>query len=733
MDLKWQMEMLTMRARRFLQKTGRNLGVKGLETISFDKNKVECYNFHRIGHFDRECRASKHQDNRNRETKTRTMPVHETTLNTLVSQCDGLSYDWSDQAEDGPTNFTLMVYTYSSSSSSDSEEKGVIDSGCSRHMTRNMSYLSEYEEIDGGYVTFGGDPKAEKSLAKAEAVNTACYVQNRVLVIKPHNKTPYELSLGKFNEKADEGFFIGYSTHNKAFRVFNTRTKIVEENLHITFLENKLNVIGIRPNWMFDIDSLTMSMNYQLVFTGNQANGNAGPMSSDDKDADEIPGKGDEGVKTGIFDDVYDDREVGAEADTNNLELSTVVSLILTTRVHKDHPKEQIIGDLNLATQTRRMINFSKENDMMDVQSTFLYGTIKKEVYVSQPLGFEDPHCPDKVYKVEKALCGLHQAPKSWYETLSTYLLENGFRRGTIDKTLFIKKDKGDILLVQVYVDDIIFRFTKKLLCDEFEQMMHKRFQMSSMGELTFFLVLQVKQKDDGIFISQDKYVADILKKFDFTTMKTASTPMEPNKALIKDIEAEDVPSYTKDFTSSCCEENLQILKRKSTTGGCQFLGKRLISWQCKRQTIVANFTTEAEDSYEKRLIQVIKIHTDHNVADFSQRLLITMASAIICLAKNQKINFSKYIFDNMVLDLEKAKTAQAKEIANLKKRDKKLEKKKNSKTSGLKRLWKIGSTARVESSEDKESLGDQEDASKQRRMSDNIDQDEEITLVDET
>ncbi|GJX54873.1 putative ribonuclease H-like domain-containing protein [Tanacetum coccineum] len=177
----------------------------------------------------------------------------------------------------------------------------------------------------------------------------------------------------------------------------------------------------------------------------------------------------------------------------------------------------------------------------MDVKSSFLYGTIEEEAYVCQPLGFEDPEFSNKFYKVEKALYGLHQAPRTWYETLSTYLLENIFRRGTIGKTLFIKKDKDDILLVQVYVDDIIFRSTKKSLCTDFEQMMHKRFQMSSMGELTFFLGLQVKWKDDGIFISQHKYVADILKKFDFATMKTASTPMETNKALLKDEEAADV------------------------------------------------------------------------------------------------------------------------------------------------------------------------------------------------
>ncbi|GJT44587.1 putative ribonuclease H-like domain-containing protein [Tanacetum coccineum] len=129
----------------------------------------------------------------------------------------------------------------------------------------------------------------------------------------------------------------------------------------------------------------------------------------------------------------------------------------------------------------------------MDVKSAFLYGKIKEEVYVCQPQGFEDPDFSDKVYKVEKALYGLHQAPRAWYETLSTYLLDNRFQRGKINKTLFIKRHKGDILLVQVYVDDIIFGSTKKELCNAFEKLMHEKFQMSSMGELTFFLGLQVQ------------------------------------------------------------------------------------------------------------------------------------------------------------------------------------------------------------------------------------------------
>nr|GEU98406.1 hypothetical protein [Tanacetum cinerariifolium] len=181
---------------------------------------------------------------------------------------------------------------------------------------------------------------------------------------------------------------------------------------------------------------------------------------------------------TRIFSGAYDDKVKGVVANFNNLELTTVVSPISTTRIHKDHLKEQIIRDPLSAPQTRIMTKTSQEHTMdeairlflsyasfmgfivyqMDVKSAFLYGTIEEEVYVCQPLGFDDPHFPNKVYKIEKALYGLHQAPRPWYEALSTYLLENRFRRGIIDKTLFIKKDKGDLLLVQVYVDDIIFR-----------------------------------------------------------------------------------------------------------------------------------------------------------------------------------------------------------------------------------------------------------------------------------
>ncbi|GJU78600.1 putative ribonuclease H-like domain-containing protein [Tanacetum coccineum] len=657
----------------------------------------------------------------------------------------------------------------------------------------------------------------------------------------------------------------------------------------------------------------------------------------------------DENIVYGCVDDpnmpelediVYSDNaeDVGADADMNNLDTFMPVWTLMdlpkgkraigTKWVYRNKKDERGIVIKNKArlvaqgyTQEegidyddvfapiarieaiRLFLAYASFKDFMvyqiDVKSAFLYGKTEEEVYVCQPPGFKNPDFPDRVYKVDKALYGLHQAPRSWYETLSTYLLDNGFQRGKIDKTLFIKRDKGDILLVQVYVDDIIFGSTKKSLCTEFEKMMHKKFQMSSMGKLTFFLGLQVKQKEDGFFISQDEYVTEILKKFGFSDVKTASTPMETHKPLLKDADGEDVDEHLYRsmigslmyLTSSrpdimFADSPFDLvaytnsdyagasLDRKSTTGGCQFLGCRLISWQCKKQNVVANLTTEAEyiaasnccaqfwDTVKaktvngevqlqalvdkkKVIITESTIRRDLQLEDaegtkclptatifeeltrmgyekLTQKLTFykaffspqwkflihtilqclsakttawnefssTMASAIICLAINQKFNFSKYIFDSMVknvdsmvkfwmypsgptepmadetenvesipthsndpllsgedslklnelkeictnlqkkvLDLETTKTIQALEIDSLKRRVKKLEKKQKSKTHKLKRLYKVGLSAKVIFSDDEASLGDQEDASKQGRKILDIDADEDITL----
>ncbi|GJX96072.1 retrovirus-related pol polyprotein from transposon TNT 1-94 [Tanacetum coccineum] len=910
--LRWQMAMLTMKARRFLKNTGKKLSVNGNETISFDKSKVECYNCHKRGHFARECKAPRNQDNKKKEISRRSVPVETSTSTDLVS-CDGLGgYDWSDQAEEGP-NYALMAYSSLSSDSeivdnckkglgyekynavpplytgnflpptpdlsftgldefvnkpvvenrkSDEEvpkDQGVIDSGYSRHMTGNMSYLIDYKKRDGGYVAFGGNPKGGKITRKgtiktgnldfenekqhkascksntensislplhllhmdlfdptfvkclmkkkyclvvtddynrftwvfflatkddtsgilmyfitgiknlvdhkvkvircdnetefknkemnqfcemksilrqfsvartpqqngvaerrnrtlieaartmladsklpttfwAEAVNTACYVQNRVLVVKPHNKTSYELFHGRTPTLSFMRPF-GYPVTilNTIDHLGKFDDKAVKVSL---FSESTPNVVGSGPDWLFDIDALTRIMNYEPIVAGTQSNGFAGtkasdnadpksshddgskPSSDDGKKVDEDPRKDSEcndqekednvnstnNVNVASINEVnvVDDEDDGVVADMNNLDTTIQVSPIPTTRIHKDHPLDQVIGDLQSATQTRKMSKNLKEHGFlqevwtlvdlpngkraigtkwvfrnkkdergivirnkarlvaqgytqeeginydevfapvarieairlflayasfkdfvvyqMDVKSTFLYGKIKEEVYVCQPPGFEDPDFPDRVYKVEKALYGLHQAPRAWYETLSTYLLDNRFQSGKIDKTLFIKRNK-------------------------------------------------VQQKKDGIFISQDKYVVEILKKFGFIEVKTASTPMETQKPLLKDEDGKEVDVHMYRYQVNPKVSHLHAVKRifrylkgqpklglwypkdslfdlvaytdsdyagasldrKSTTGGCQFLGCRLISWQCKKQTVVANSTTEAE------------------------------------------------------------------------------------------------------------------------------------------
>ncbi|GJR41858.1 gamma-tubulin complex component 6 isoform X2 [Tanacetum coccineum] len=573
--------------------------------------------------------------------------------------------------------------------------------------------------------------KREFSVARTPQQNSVVERRNKtlieaartlVLVVKPHNKTPYELFrgrtpalsfmrpfeyhvtilitldyLGKFDGKSDEGFFVGYLLNSKAFRVYNIRTRKLEESLHIRFLEDKPIITCDGPKWLFDIDVLTKTMNYVPVVAGINSNDFVGteesigaghssketgssqdcilmPLSKDSSLFDSSSknasndepqpssdaGKKDDGIRkeSGIdnqerpenstqdintagpsINNVNTNITIGSlnintisptvttarsngsqtepcmfslgdnatleathadffgdetEVDMSNITTTYPVPSTPITRIHKDHSLDHVIRDVQSGVQTRRMTKTSNEQGfisavykgkthedlhidellqfklqkvwtsfylpygkraigtkwvyrnkkdergivirnkaslvtqgytqeegldydevsapvarieainlflaytsfkdfvvyLMDVKSAFLYGKIEEEVYVCQPPGFEDPEFPDRVYKVEKALYSLHQAPRAWYETLSTYLLDNGFQRGQIDKTLFIKRVKSDILLVQVYVDDIIFGSTKKQLCTEFETLMHKKFQMSSMGELTFFLGL---------------------------------------------------------------------------------------------------------------------------------------------------------------------------------------------------------------------------------------------------
>nr|GEU42472.1 hypothetical protein [Tanacetum cinerariifolium] len=494
----------------------------------------------------------------------------------------------------------------------------------------------------------------------AVAVNTACYVQNRVLVTKPHNKTPYELlhgrlpsigfmrpfgcpvtilntldPLGTLQGKVDEGFLVGYSVCSKAFRTMNyhlvlaenqttsnagfqDKEKAGEEGTQTYVLFPVLSDDSINPKNNKDAytdekehnDDIHKSVSPDIHSSsyGDQAREQGDKAVNKDKgknpvvtiigfrDLNEEFTKCIDNSSNGVnaagsvvfaaelnFTNSTNDfsvagpsnaampnledlshsaDDVGAEANINNMESIILVSPIPTSRIHKDHPTSQIIGDLSSTTQTRSMAKGVKDQELlqfkmqkvwilvdlpygkraigtkwvyrnkkdergivirnkarfvaqghtqeegidyeevftpvarieairlflayasfmgfsvyqMDVKSAILYGTIEKEVYVCQPLGFEDPQHPDKVYKVVKAFYGLHQAPRAWYETLATYLLENGFQRGTIDQTLFIKRQQKDILSVQIYVDDIIFGATNKALCQSFEKLMKDKF-----------------------------------------------------------------------------------------------------------------------------------------------------------------------------------------------------------------------------------------------------------------
>nr|GEU50004.1 uncharacterized mitochondrial protein AtMg00810-like [Tanacetum cinerariifolium] len=535
------------------------------------------------------------------------------------------------------------------------DDKGYWDSGCFRHITGNISYLYEHEPFNGGYVSFGHrrgkiigkgliktgklefenvyfvkelkynlfsvsqicdnkntvlftdteclvlgkdfklvDDKhnvvverrnrtlieaAMTMLADAklpitfwaEVVNTACYVKNRVLVSKPHNKTPYELfnershaigflrpfgchvmifntldHLDKFDAKGDEGYFVGYSLSSKAFRMLNKITKKIEENLHEQ-----------------------QEVNRDKEFP--ESSGNSNPTAS---------------IKVSTND---------------SFELASSLTLETEVPTVSIHVPTDSLYVPQITSSVPRIISSGGSS-------------FPKLLSLGNAMSFEN-----SVYKVEKAMYGLHQAPRAWYGTLSKYLLDNGFQRGTIDQTLFIRKHKGEFFLVQVYVNDIIFGSSNPKLCRKFETLMHEKFQMSAMGELNFFLGLQVLQKKDGIFLSQDKYVSDILKKFGYIHIRAVRTPMDRENPWGKDGTRKDV----------------ELHLYRSMIGSLIYLTASRISYDN-----VVDLLTKAFDVGSPK-------STSFN--EFSSNIATTLA----CLATNRTYNFSKMIFNGMMRNVK--------------------------------------------------------------------------------
>nr|GEW44388.1 hypothetical protein [Tanacetum cinerariifolium] len=727
MDLRWQMAMLTMRARRFLQKTGRNLGDNRVTTMGFDMSKVKCYNCHRIGYFARECRSPK--DTRRTEEEPANFALMAITSSSsssdnksdseslspsslfdriqpsggynavpplitgnfmppkpdlvfytalLVVETDHSAFtvqlstakpiqdlshtnrpmtpiieDWPIEApilvatpkptspktnssgkrknrktcfmcrsmdhqikdcnfyakpktQPTPRNYAHMgyykqhasftkkypqkhivpsvvltkskpvsvttvrpvsvvvpkimitrprhahslntksnstiirnkIHSQSSKTSNSSpkvtaakalmvsvvkgkkgkwgnpqyalKDKGVIDSGCSRHMIGNMSYLSNFQELNGGYVAFRGNPKGGKISGKGK-IKTDFKLpdESQVLLRVPRENNMYNVNLkdivpsgditclfakaiidesnlwlrrlGHINFKTinkllkgnvDEGFLVGYSVNNKAFRVFNSRIRIVQETLHVNFLENKPNIVGIGPTWLFDIDSLTRTMNYQPVTAGNQSNPSAGFQGKFDtekarEEANQqyvlfpVWSTGSSNPQNKEGDAAFDGKEHDAEKPESAINLfpscralsgeqddmtkkkakgKSLVECFIENRDlnadFKDYSKDRS-NDVNAAGHIvptagqnysnstnpisademleREDITYS-DNENVGVEADFnnLETSITEEVYVCQPPGFEDPDHLDKFYKVAKALYGLHQAPRAW-------------------------------------------------------------------------------------------------------------------------------------------------------------------------------------------------------------------------------------------------------------------------------------------------------------------------------
>nr|GEX16697.1 putative ribonuclease H-like domain-containing protein [Tanacetum cinerariifolium] len=686
---KWQMTMISMRIKKFHKRTGRKLQFDTKDPVSFDKTKVECFNCHKMGHFTRDCRAKGNQHSRKRDdgyngNKTRDngrRPAYQDDSKALVT-IDGEDIDWSGHVEEGARNYVMMAYSSSNLGSDnetpadDSDSKpskyascesdssietstsmpepveNALKVVCEPKVWTDAPIIEEYEsDSDNNSVSNVQEYKEKPSFAFTDSVN---HVKTSRENIKETGTTNHSPKIEKQDRNCHTRKDDPYrALKDKGIVDIGCSRHMIGNKAHLAdYQEFKGGSVAfgaesLRKEATHDIQNASTSSTNLLSTAGPSRSFNDGELSYPDDPS------------MAHFEDIYASPIAHGHRKEEGIDYDEVFALVA---------RIEAIRIFLAFTSYMGFIVYQ-----IDVKSAFLYGTIDEEVYVSQPPGFVDHKFLNKVYKVVKALYGLHQAPRAWYATLSTFLEISRYRRRAIDKTLFIKQDKKDIMLVQVYVDDIIFGSTKKYWCDEFEELIKNRFQMSSMGELTFFPKLQVKQKEDGIFIRKDKYVAEILKKFNFLSVKTASTPIETQKPLVKDEEAADMDVTPK-------TSHLEVVKRifrKSTTRGCQFIVRRLILWQCKKQTIMAIYTTEAEyvaaahccgqvlwiqnqlldygfnfmntkiyidnesticivkklvfhsktnhieirhhfirDAYENKLIQVLKIHTDDNVVD---------------------------------------------------------------------------------------------------------------------
>ncbi|GKC38337.1 putative ribonuclease H-like domain-containing protein [Tanacetum coccineum] len=575
MHLKWQLALLSMRARRCYQRTGKKITINGSDTSSFDKTKVECFNYHKMGHFARECRSPRNQESRprNQDSSRKTVNVEETSSKAMLA-INGAGYGVKVSDCDEDESEVRVSKSNNVQHKPEQVNEPRKDSKNHRNYRTNWNE-KKIQKLGVGFQVTNNEKRVISAIGEQRdnvVKSSACWFggqQENLLImsLKTMDHTfiikimieDLLLLLAVLKELPDESQVMLKIPRKDNMYSFDLKNVVPSKDLllPITFWAETVNTACYVQN-----SSYVPSSSKEAEPNDDASKRGNSPPSCDEEPFDEFffstPvtvnvasssfGHPDALKDIRIFDDAYDDRDEGAEADYNNLETIISVSPIPSTRENKDHPKDQIIGEMEPKKVTQaldderwveamqeelfqfKLLNvwtlvglpygkkaigtkwvFRNKKDQRGimvrnksrlvawgyrqeegVDYDEVFAPVAKIEAISQPLGFMDPKFPNRVYKVEKALYGLHQAPRAWYETLSTYLMENGFRRCSIDKTLFIKKIKNDILLVQVYVDDIIFGSIKKSLSTEFDQLMQKRFQMRSMGELTFFLGLQV-------------------------------------------------------------------------------------------------------------------------------------------------------------------------------------------------------------------------------------------------
>ncbi|GJW69257.1 ribonuclease H-like domain-containing protein [Tanacetum coccineum] len=568
MGLKWQVAMLTMRVKRFLQKTRRNLNFNGKETVGFDKTKVECYNCHRRGHFARECRAPRNQGNINEDAPRENAPVDTSTTNSLVVQ-DGISsYDWSFKAEEDITNFALIAYTSQGSSSSDSEREALKKSNL-----EIIAYQMGLESLEARIVVHEKNEAVyEEDIAFLKydvkvRDNSILELKNQ-LAEALREKDDLKLKLEKFETSSKKltGLLNSQiSVNNKTGISFDSQ--MTKNELRDIHKNNSEVFVSASDSSVNEIEEENNQVNNSDTVTSVTTNESTASKSS--KDNLEQPK------------DVRPSALIIKEWESHSVDDCVFRSLAVQTKlkfinfvnfgehvklVNKENTprQEEYPRKSQSPRSNRRNLNGVMTQKLGDgfefkKKTCFVCGSVNHLIKVCN---FYENKMDGKSVLINKGkVTGQREVRPVWNNAqrvkvltksrqLPVYTAKQSFSRAAVSnikKTIYQRTApknsdfKEKVNTAKVYVDDIIFGSTKKSLCDEFEQMMHKKFQMSSMGELTFFLGLQVQQKKDGIFISQDKYMVDILKKFDFITVKTASTPTETNKALIKDEKAENI------------------------------------------------------------------------------------------------------------------------------------------------------------------------------------------------